>query len=208
MATTAAQGLGDVAGAAAEQGTEAIENVATGVKNMFGNMFGYIDTKTHFGGGKRRKTTKKRRHKRGGVKKDYLIKINELTNDVLKETGIFFKYILAVQKEITWLYLNTNNQGMDKLNKLFVKYPISIKFNNNGLVKMFTKSSSGILSKVQRDAENNNHFQVYYLPLVKLKNKLERIGIKGGKRSKIKSNRKKKTRRKNQKQRKKTRHRN
>ena len=206
LASAAAQGLGNVAGAAAEQGTEAVGNVATGVKNMFGGMFGYGDTGS-IGGGKRRKMTKKRRHKKGGEKKDDLIKINSLTNYVLKETGLFFKYILAVQKEITWLYLNTNNQGREKLNKLFIKYPISIKFNN-GLVKMFTKSSSGILTKVQGDAGNKNHFHVDYLPVVKLKYKLERAGIKGGKQSKRKSNRKKKTRRKNKKQGKKTRRRN
>lgn len=212
MAKGAAQGLGNVAGTAAEQGTEAIGNVATGVKNMFGNMFGHFEPEpeTNVGGGKRRKMTKKRRHKKGGDKKDDLIKINELTNYVLKETGLFFKYILAVQTEITWLYLNTNNQGREKLNKLFIKYPISIKFNN-GLVKMFTKSSGGILSKMKRDTENKNPFHVDYIPLVNLlnkpKNRLERAGIKGGKQSKRKSNRKKKSGRKNKKQGRKTRRR-
>ena len=87
---------------------------------------------------------------------------------------------------LTWLYLNTNNQGREKLNKLFIKYPISIKFNN-GLVKMFTKSSSGILTKVQGDTGNKNPFHVDYLPVVKLKYKLEHAGIKEG--NKVKGNR-------------------
>ena len=77
---------------------------------------------------------------------------------------------------------------------------------------MFTKSSSGILTKVQGDTGNKNPFHVDYIPLVNLlnkpKNRLERAGIKGGKQSKRKSNRKKKTGRKNKKQGRETRRRN
>ena len=127
---------------------------------------------------------------RGGTKEGDFIRINELTNEVLKETGIFTKYILAVYREITFLYLHHKVSDKDRaeLDELFKKNPIELEFDDP-LVKMLSKTTSGILTNVKNDSLDGD-FKVNYLPLVKFYNKIG-DDKKGGKRRRTKGKRKK-----------------
>ena len=75
------------------------------------------------------------------------------------------KYILAVNREITWLYLHTNVKGRKKLNALFKKHPFSIEFDDP-LVKKFSHIANGVLTNVKKNARSGN-FKVDYAPMAK-----------------------------------------
>lgn len=198
IARSTASSLGDAAMAT----PGAVRDAARGVGGMIGNMFGYNTEHTELGGGKRPKKTRKRKHGkrkgktrrgRGGTKEGDFIRINELTNEVLKETGVFSKYLLAVCQEFTFLCLHpkVSSEMRSELIDLFKKNPLTLKFNNP-LVNMLSKTADGVLTSVKNDSINND-FKVNYIPFAKF---YERVisDQKGGKRKK--KRRGKKTKRK------------
>lgn len=179
---------------AARAAPGAVRDAVRGVGGLVGGMFGYNAEHGELGGGKksskshkrkRGKRTGRTRKSRGGTKEDDFIRINELTNEVLKETGIFTKYILAVYHEITFLYLNDKVSDKDRaeLDELFKKNPIELEFDDP-LVKMLSKTTSGILTNVGSDALDGD-FKVNYVPLAEF---YDKIGDdkKGGKRKRNK----------------------
>ena len=172
VARSTASSLGDAAMAT----PGAVRDAARGVGGMIGNMFGYNTEHTELGGGKRPKKTRKRKHgkragktrrSRGGTKEGDFIRINELTNEVLKETGIFTNYILAVYREYVFLYLHSkvDSQSRDELEGLFRKNPLKLEFNNP-LVNMLSKTTDGVLTSVKNDSIDKD-FKVNYVPFSK-----------------------------------------
>jgi hypothetical protein len=193
------QNIGTGLGDAAMATPGAVRDAARGVGGMIGGMFGYNTEHGELGGGKKLSKSRKRkrgkragrtRKSRGGTKEGDFIRINELTNEVLKETGIFTHYILAVYREITFLYLHHKVSDKDRaeLDELFKKNPIELGFDDP-LVKMLSKTTSGILTNVKNDSLDGD-FKVNYLPLVKFYNKIG-DDKKGGKRRRTKGKRKK-----------------
>ena len=188
----------DAARAAPGAVRDVARGAVRGVGGMVANMFGSNSGHTELGGGKksskshkrkRGKRTGRTRKSRGGTKEGDFIRINELTNEVLKETGIFTKYILAVYHEITFLYLHDKVSDKDRaeLDELFKKNPIELKFDHP-LVKMLSKTTSGILTNVGSDALDGD-FKVNYVPLAKFYNEIG--DKKGGKRRRTKGKRRK-----------------
>ena len=198
----AARGLGDAAVQSAQW-----------VSNAFGGMFGTL-SHAELGGGKRTKKSRKRnrgkkagktRRRRGGTKEGDFIRINELTNEALKETGLFVKYLLAVYNEYVFLYTHpkVNSKSRAELDDLCKKNPLKFEFNNP-IVNMLSKTADSVLTSVKNDAIKGK-FKVNYLPFAHLYNKVNSIQ-KGGK-SKRKKRRGKKTKRKINKKKRKTRRR-
>lgn len=208
-AMSAVRSVGTGLGDAAMATPGAVRDAARGVGGMIGDMFGYNTEHSELGGGKKSSKSRKRkrgkragktRRSRGGTKEGDFIRINELTNEVLKETGIFTQYILAVYREITFLYLDHKVSDKDraKLDELFKRNPIELRFDNP-LVKMLSKTTSGILTNVKNDSLDGD-FKVNYVPLAKFYNKIG-DNKKGGKRKRTKGKRKKTKRKINRKRR-------
>ena len=186
--------VGDAARATPGVVADAARDAVRGVGGMVANMFGSNRRHGELGGGKKSsKSRKKKRGKRagrtrksrGGTKEGDFIRINELTNEVLKGTGIFTQYILAVYREITFLYLhdNVSDKGLRaELDDLFKKNPIELEFDDP-LVKMLSKTTSGILTNVGSDALDRD-FKVNYVPLAEFYGKIG--DKKGGKRKRNK----------------------
>jgi hypothetical protein len=111
-----------------------------------------VDLGGGFSGKKSSKSSKADKKRKSG-EEDFI----RMTNEALKKTGIFIKYILAVYNEITFLYLHPRVDRA-KLNGLFENNPIKLgepQILNNPLVKMLSKRTSDILKNIKRDTLKN-----------------------------------------------------